>query len=363
MIPLPGGRATGKPQFRIAGIPVRIEVTFFVFAFLIGYTAERPSIVFYWIPIAFVSILLHEFGHAIAAKSFGDRPTVTVAGLGGLTTFSPRHTRAELLTITLAGPLSALVLLGIPSLLLQQSSWTDPFNDPNGNHYAFATLLVWVNVYWSMVNLLPILPLDGGAVVAHVFGRVRAQQLSVPVALVAGYVAFLHGLPFAALFAGFFALQNITSLSARKAPATPVPEDLLAHLERAYVPGPPAVAGTADAAVAHALVEPLAARLLAHGDVGANSARVFATQLAASGYPAEAGRVAEGVYATGQAPLADAVLAARCWAGADPMRSMSWVDRAIDHGLADGTGIDADPALAATRALPGWPNVRGRLPL
>ena len=81
------------------------------------------------------------------------------------------------LAITL-GPLTALCLLGIPAYLLHDGDWArEPYE-----RYVIVHDVMWVNVGWSIVNLLPILPLDGGNIAASLFGRRTARFMSMVVA-------------------------------------------------------------------------------------------------------------------------------------------------------------------------------------
>src|SRR5919199_1626135 len=77
------------PSFRVAGIPVRIDLTFLMMAFLLGWGARTGGLLLAWMVIVTASVLLHELGHAFAFRRFGQEPQILLQGLGGLTsTFS-----------------------------------------------------------------------------------------------------------------------------------------------------------------------------------------------------------------------------------------------------------------------------------
>ncbi len=67
-------------------IPITIYPTFWLFAALIGYLNSGSLIgTLIWIGIIFVSVLFHEFGHALTALLFGQHPRIELVALGGLT--------------------------------------------------------------------------------------------------------------------------------------------------------------------------------------------------------------------------------------------------------------------------------------
>jgi Zn-dependent protease len=117
---------------------------------------------------------VHELGHALAAKAFGYSPTVQLMGLGGRTlpnTTEPIPWHREVL-FTLAGP-SAGLALGVlaGSVLLGLDA-----AQAGGVIALYALKAAFTaNLFWALVNLIPVSPLDGGhiarAVLVHLFGR------------------------------------------------------------------------------------------------------------------------------------------------------------------------------------------------
>ena len=201
------------PEIRLAGIPVRIEPTFLVVLVLLG-LPQSPLRVATWVVIAAVSVLVHELGHAIAFRAYGIKPSIVLHGFGGLTSGSGELEPGQRIVTSLAGPLSALFLFGVPALLLERSGAV-----PAGDLSVIVRQVVWVNVGWSLLNLAPVLPLDGGQVFRDVCdittggrGRRPAEIVSVVVAVGLGLWAFSQGLVLAALFAGWFAAINVNQL-------------------------------------------------------------------------------------------------------------------------------------------------------
>jgi tetratricopeptide (TPR) repeat protein len=153
--------AGGGISFALAGIPVRVRAAFLVTAALLALMGgeESPAKIALWAAIVLLSVLWHELGHALAAIGFGFKPEIELAGMGGLT-----HTGATAaiawwkdIIISLAGPLAGLLLGGAVWTLARVSP-------PESDAARFALdAALWANVGWSLINLLPVLPYDGGA--------------------------------------------------------------------------------------------------------------------------------------------------------------------------------------------------------
>ena len=198
---------------QVAGIPVRIEPTFFLVLVLLGLPQPWFGVVT-WVFIATVSVLLHELGHAVAFRAYGVKPSILLHGFGGLTSGSGELTSGQRIVVSLAGPFSALVLFGLPALAL---AWSGAV--PEGEASVILRQVVWINVGWSLLNLVPVLPLDGGQVFLDVCdictggrGRRAAEVVSVLVAGILAVVAIANGFLFGAVMAGGFAALNLNQL-------------------------------------------------------------------------------------------------------------------------------------------------------
>src|SRR5439155_26714676 len=106
---------------RVAGIEVRIHITFILFLVWIGFTyyrsggpaAATDGVLF--ILALFGCVLLHEFGHALAARGFGIRtPDITLLPIGGVARLQrmPDQPWQELL-VAIAGPLVNVVIAAV----------------------------------------------------------------------------------------------------------------------------------------------------------------------------------------------------------------------------------------------------------
>ncbi|MBA3762896.1 MAG: M50 family metallopeptidase, partial [Chthoniobacterales bacterium] len=110
------------PIFRVAGILVRIHVTFLLLLAWLGfsYYLQGGSAVaanrLFFILLLFACVLLHEFGHAIAAKAFGiNTPDITLLPIGGVARLErmPEKPGQELI-VALAGPaVNVMIALGL----------------------------------------------------------------------------------------------------------------------------------------------------------------------------------------------------------------------------------------------------------
>ncbi|MDP2269316.1 MAG: site-2 protease family protein [Archangium sp.] len=146
-------------QFSLLGIPVRIEPWFFIIPLFALQTRDLRGAVI-WSVLVFLGVMLHEFGHALAMRAYGFPPSITLHGLGGHTSYpeSARPTPRQSFFITLAGPGAGLTL-GFIALAARHF-----ITSPNADLQMALSDAVWINIGWSIINLLPILPWDGGHV-------------------------------------------------------------------------------------------------------------------------------------------------------------------------------------------------------
>jgi Zn-dependent protease len=165
-----------------------------------------------WCAAVAVSVLVHEFGHAIAFRRFGGRPQINLYWLGGLASSSGRLTRHESVVVSLAGPAAGLVLGG---LVWGAGTYLAPGAVVGSYYAAYAFVsLVHINIAWSLINLLPVLPLDGGRVLDATLGHSNQRavyQIGFVLAVVASVLLFMRGWFGWVLFA-FLAYENFQRL-------------------------------------------------------------------------------------------------------------------------------------------------------
>jgi stage IV sporulation protein FB len=237
-------------RFRLLDIPVRVHPLFWLTTAMLGGITHEPidmPAVLTWIGCVFVSILVHEFGHALMDRRFQGSPTVLLYGLGGLCSPSGRDTPGQRLAVLFAGPGAGFLLFGLVLVATSLVFRVTPAEHlevvltqiglrwhPENMFRAAGKIssypvwvvywnLVWINLWWGLVNLLPIYPLDGGQsaqVVWKLFDRREGARRSHILALVtAGILAvFFFALNpndyFLPLFFGILALINYQVLHA-----------------------------------------------------------------------------------------------------------------------------------------------------
>ncbi|MDJ0652465.1 MAG: site-2 protease family protein [Simkaniaceae bacterium] len=199
-------------------IPVKISPFFFVTAALIGYLnssqMSHPLILtLIWVGVIFVSILVHEYGHALTSRYFGQKPWIQLVGFGGLTyPEGPRLRGWREFLVVFNGPVFGFFLFLLCLCLLSTKFFE--------NLYVLATLKICaqVNFFWTIVNLMPVMPLDGGqllrVVLESVFGARGLKYAVFTSMLLACACSLFFFLIGSFLFGAFFFLftfQNFAS--------------------------------------------------------------------------------------------------------------------------------------------------------
>lgn len=157
-------------SWRMFGIPVRVHPMFWLVAIVLGWNfayALGLKYLLVWVACMFVSILVHELGHVFMGMAFGARSHIVFWGFGGLAvgSLNVRHTWQRV-AVLLAGPGAGLLLYVLVRVVIVAAgpSLDDILLDRPNLVWAAIEFLTWVNLVWSLVNLLPIWPLDGGQV-------------------------------------------------------------------------------------------------------------------------------------------------------------------------------------------------------
>jgi stage IV sporulation protein FB len=213
-------------SFSVLGFPVRVHPFFWLMCLILGSSGGKPITILTVMLVFFVSILIHELGHALMIRRFGREAYIVLYGMGGLaiegstnpyaSTYNPRgerRTAQEQIYISLAGPAAQLILAGIllvfakvmggepdlfwlhgvvPLVDVHQSAQISP------QLQLLLFIAFQVNIGWALMNLLPVFPLDGGQIAMQLLmlrdsygGMVRALQLSIGVAIVVALFALL----------------------------------------------------------------------------------------------------------------------------------------------------------------------------
>lgn len=178
-------------------ITISINPFFWIFSLLIGFLMSGTVLgTVIWLVIIFISVLVHELGHASMAIFFKQSPRIELVAMGGLTSYEGKKLKYyQQFLIVLNGPLFGIGLFGIATLVL----WLGFFTNPT----LLASIKIFqvVNIFWSLVNLLPVLPLDGGQLM-----RIALEGLF---GLKGFKLSFLIGFIISSIIAlGSFALRN-----------------------------------------------------------------------------------------------------------------------------------------------------------
>lgn len=245
-------------QLTVAGFPVRIHPSFLLIAAVLGAGGGGDlSLVIAWVIVAGASILLHELGHAITFRHFGVRSRIELHALGGVTIpVSGRGLRpAQQVAVSAAGPLAGLAV-GLSLLAALRLAGYQPdgsFSDDVIKDLLFA------NIVWSLVNLLPVFPLDGGQLLSCLLrivtgggGELATQVISLVTVVGVGVLAVTHGYGLAAALLFWFWFIGARDAAAGRGrrrrvdsppPPAPHPEVVLRAALAEYAASPNDVSG------------------------------------------------------------------------------------------------------------------------
>jgi Zn-dependent protease len=231
-------------RFRLLGVPVQILPGFWVLLLVVAALVGGSSLSALAIVsgVAFVSLLVHELGHAFAALRTGYKPAVTLHLTGGLTTYAALRqvSRGRDALISAAGPTAGLCLALLAYVLMVTSGVATPRSMEAHAIEAvspLALLLQWtieLNVFWSVMNLLPVVPFDGGRILLSAVGDRRglAAGISLSVGLLVALLFLLAKQPWPGLVFALTAVMSFMRLQ-QTAPASVNQERAAEGLEQA----------------------------------------------------------------------------------------------------------------------------------
>lgn len=211
-------------NFHCLGIPVRVEPFFWLTLALLGAMSTggvmgdnsplAMLLIAVFVLAGFISILVHEMGHALAARRFGGQVEIVLQAFGGYARYtSAGITRMQSIAITAAGPLLQ-ILLGLSVMLIAR--YLPELQVPAR---MFVIWLIGISLIWAIFNLLPILPLDGGRILQAALGPQRIRitlWISLISCAILGVIALNKGLLIAAIFCGLFGFQSWQALQQTK---------------------------------------------------------------------------------------------------------------------------------------------------
>jgi stage IV sporulation protein FB len=244
-------------NFRVLGFPTRVTWGFWIAAIVLGWDwaryvdfylfrrgVESPgaaALLLIWSLAILISILVHELGHALAMRYYGMESRVVLYHFGGLAipesfgTWNaarrrPVDARGSIL-IAAAGPAAQIALAAVVYAIgrwigmemdfdgtLQYYLNIEPIETEQPSSaaaYALFNALVGPSFFWALLNLLPILPLDGGNIMLNtlLLSRNRdahrnAYFVSMAVAILVGIYCLQSGQPMFGLMCLSFAASN-----------------------------------------------------------------------------------------------------------------------------------------------------------
>lgn len=236
----------GTLSFELFGVPVQIQPISWVILALIGGgfgidSKEALVSVLLFVVAGMLTLLAHEFGHALVGRRVGAGPAaITIAGLGGVTqhaTLPP--TRQGYFAMVAAGPLGSLavclaaglvhgLLVGKPlagvgfsiffplsglvpmpdaiSAALTEGWMTHPTSPFMGQ---FLMTFMMLGFWWTVFNLFPVFPLDGGKLLGNILrSDFKACRIGLFFSALLVALAVLSGSIFNMMICGWLAYMN-----------------------------------------------------------------------------------------------------------------------------------------------------------
>jgi len=260
-------------NFTLFGVPIRVHPIFWLTSAFLAWEGDQPVLTLIQMLCIFLAIVVHEMGHALITARYGWRPEIVLYFFGGYAT-TMRHSTWKDIAVTAAGPAAGFLLLFVlcsPFLFLGATRavssgefgqfglelayfFVDPgwfvkrqFEQQPDIFRPLATLMgaqaflicfrallfsIFINYAWNVLNLIPVLPLDGGQISRELFlrfggrnGMENCIKLSMLASGAIALLAFqrysqqrgLFGLDpwFLGLMFGYLCFQNFQSLQNR----------------------------------------------------------------------------------------------------------------------------------------------------
>lgn len=204
-------------SFSLFNIPIRVLPWFWVTMVLIGASSGADSkqalfnILLFMIA-GFISVLIHELGHALTAKHFGKRPEIVLQAFGGYAAYSGAPlSRPKSFMVSAAGP-AIQILLGVIAFAIYKQA-----DGISSQAKYFLWVLALISLFWAIFNLLPVIPMDGGRMLETALGPQRQRltlkiSMGVAIAIALLSVVIFPGSILIPLFMGFMAYESYKAL-------------------------------------------------------------------------------------------------------------------------------------------------------
>ena len=201
-------RSQADLHFSLFGIPVRVHPFFWLVGVILISSQLMDSnavpdliaalgVLVPWMVAFFLSILIHEAGHAGVMRYYGFSPWITLYGFGGMAAYSPSQrygsrgfgTLGQVL-ISAAGPVAGFLLAGLVVGVVLATGhnvhvgwmasfvpWVAPAEIIGSLPFTrFVGDVLFVSIFWGVMNLLPVYPLDGGNIAREVLLKLNPRD-------------------------------------------------------------------------------------------------------------------------------------------------------------------------------------------
>ena len=220
MFLLEPGQTAWDLNWRMFGIAVRVHPMFWLVAAIMGFSFLQegfpPFLVF--VGCFFFSMLIHELGHVIMFRTCGANANIVLYAFGGIAIPNRRiANRWQRIAISFAGPFAEFLIIAAVVVALAAR---DPRNVPMVGHFVLsffgvrsgtgfdldlpplvelaASILIQLNLFWALLNLLPIFPLDGGQISRDFLDGMmpggRGKRASLGISLVLAGLLTVHSI-------------------------------------------------------------------------------------------------------------------------------------------------------------------------
>lgn len=188
-------------RFRLLDVPVRVHPLFWLSSAMITWQGENVALTLVGVLVIFVSVLVHELGHALMARRYGFPSQIVLVFLFGLAT-TTRMSPSRNIKVSAAGPIAGLALAAIVYIILltftaNPLAFLADYHSPKV--YA-VFMMLFFGLFGNVLNLLPCLPLDGGHItegLLDLYGPRRGSRMELVLqisAVAAGLVALRSAL-------------------------------------------------------------------------------------------------------------------------------------------------------------------------
>jgi Zn-dependent protease len=215
-------RSRSQPLFRLLGFPVHVGAGFVIFMVLLAFLNEGGEFGWWLAGGVAAFTLIHELAHALVARWAGAEASISLEFMAGFTSYSAKRPLSRLwtLAISLAGP----VVHVATGVLLLVALGGNPLERPSAFVDPKVAAVWWAGPVIGAINLLPVLPLDGGHATTTVLDRLLPGKAETVMtyASVAVTVGALVATPFVdrlagmTVFIGFLLLIQLQGLFAHR---------------------------------------------------------------------------------------------------------------------------------------------------